>query len=82
VYEVTGRLSEKLSSENLPKLKPAGHQLVGMYGEGLAKTSRPVLELICSAELTSGGGIPRMPKKRSRMFWHATHVQEAGKIAP
>jgi len=55
VYEVIERPSERLSSENPPSLNLVGHQLIEVYKESLVKINHSVLELICAAELTSGG---------------------------
>jgi len=55
VYAITGRLSSKLSEEDLPKLNFVRQQLVEMYKKNLVKINHSVLELVCAAELIANG---------------------------
>ena len=55
VYEVTGRLSTRLSKEDLPKLNHVCQQLIDMYKKNLVKINHSVLELICAGNLIANG---------------------------
>lgn len=55
VYEITERLSSKISSEDQPKLNFVRQRLIEMYQKNLVKINHSVLELICAANLISHG---------------------------
>ncbi len=65
VYEVTDRLSNRLSQEDLPKLNYVRQQLIDMYQKNLVKINHSVLELICAANLISHGYAVEVEKKIS-----------------
>ena len=55
VYEITERLSSKISKDDTPKLNFVRQRLIEMYQENLVKINHSVLELICAANLISPG---------------------------
>ena len=55
VYEVTDRLSDHLSENDLPKLNYVRQQLIEMYQKNLVKINHSVLELICASNLIVRG---------------------------
>ncbi len=65
VYEVTDRLSENLSENNLPKLNYVRHQLIEMYQKNLVKINHSVLELICASNLIARGYAVEVEKQVS-----------------
>ncbi len=65
VYEVTDRLSSKLSEEDLPKLNFVSQQLIEMYKQNLVKINHSVLELICASELIANGYAVEVEKEIS-----------------
>ena len=65
VYDVTDRLSSKLSEEDLPKLNFVRQQLIEMYKQNLVKINHSVLELICASELIANGYAVEVEKKIS-----------------
>jgi len=65
VYDVTDRLSSKLSEEDLPKLNFVGQQLIEMYKKNLVKINHSVLELICASELIAKGYAVEVEKEIS-----------------
>ena len=65
VYDVTDRLSSKLSEEDLPKLNFVRQQLIEMYKQNLVKINHSVLELICASELIANGYAVEVEKEIS-----------------
>jgi hypothetical protein len=65
VYEVTDRLSDKLSQGDLPKLNYVRQQLIEMYQKNLVKINHSVLELICAANLIANGYAVEVEKQVS-----------------
>ncbi|PIW32975.1 MAG: hypothetical protein COW27_02315 [Nitrosopumilales archaeon CG15_BIG_FIL_POST_REV_8_21_14_020_37_12] len=65
VYEVTDRLSENLSSADLPKLNYVRQQLIDMYKKNLVKINHSVLELICASNLIARGYAVEVEKQVS-----------------
>ncbi len=55
VCEITNRLSENLSEDNLHKLNYVRQQLIEMYKKNLVKINHSVLELICASNLIARG---------------------------
>ena len=55
VYEITERLSSKISKDDIPKLNFVRQRLIEMYQENLVKINHSVLELICTTNLISHG---------------------------
>jgi len=65
VYEVTDRLSKRLSEEDLPKLNYVRQQLIDMYQKNLVKINHSVLELVCAANLIVHGYAVEVEKQIS-----------------
>ena len=65
VYEVTDRLSKRLSEEDLPKLNYVRQQLIDMYQKNLVKINHSVLELVCAANLIAHGYAVEVEKQIS-----------------
>ncbi len=65
VYEVTDRLANSLSQEDLPKLNYVRQQLIEMYKKNLVKINHSVLELICAANLIANGYAVEVEKQIS-----------------
>ena len=65
VNEVTGRLSKRLSEEDLPKLNYVRQQLIDMYQKNLVKINHSVLELVCAANLIAHGYAVEVEKQIS-----------------
>ncbi len=65
VFEVTDRLSNSLSQEDLPKLNYVRQQLIEMYQKNLVKINHSVLELICAANLIANGYAVEVEKQIS-----------------
>lgn len=65
VYEITERLSSKISQDDIPKLNFVRQRLIEMYQENLVKINHSVLELICAANLISHGYSVDVEKKIS-----------------
>ncbi len=68
VYEVTDRVANQLSSEDLPKLNFVCQQLVKMYQKNLVKINHSVLEIICAANLIANGYSVEVEKKISEIL--------------
>ena len=68
VNEVTSRLSEKLSEDDLPKLNYVRQQLIEMYKKNLVKINHSVLELICAANLIANGYAVEVEKQVSEIL--------------
>ncbi|HUT07158.1 MAG TPA: hypothetical protein VMW74_10805 [Nitrosopumilaceae archaeon] len=65
VYEVTDRLANNLSYEDLPKLNNVCQQLIEMYKKNLVKINHSVLELVCAANLIANGYLVEVEKQIS-----------------
>jgi hypothetical protein len=68
VFEVTDRLSNSLSQEDLPKLNYVRQQLIEMYQKNLVKINPSVLELICAANLIANGYAVEVEKQISNIL--------------
>lgn len=55
VYEITERLSNILSIDDMPKLNYVRQRLIDLYQKNLVKINHSILELICAANLISRG---------------------------
>ncbi len=55
VYEITQRLSNHLTKDDMPKLNYVRQRLIDLYQQNLVKINHSVLELICAANLISHG---------------------------
>jgi hypothetical protein len=55
VYEITQRLSNHLTEDDMPKLNYVRQRLIDLYQQNLVKINHSVLELICAANLISHG---------------------------
>ena len=65
VCEVTDRLANNLSYEDLPKLNNVCQQLIEMYKKNLVKINHSVLELVCAANLIANGYLVEVEKQIS-----------------
>jgi len=65
VCEVTDRLANNLSYEDLPKLNNVSQQLIEMYKKNLVKINHSVLELVCAANLIANGYLVEVEKQIS-----------------
>ena len=68
VYEITDRLSNGISTDNLPKLNFVRQRLIEMYKDNLVKINHSVLELICAANLISHGYSVDVEKRISEIL--------------
>jgi hypothetical protein len=55
VYAITDRLAIRLQKDDMPKLNYVRQRLIEMYQRNLVKINHSILELICAADLVSGG---------------------------
>ena len=55
VYEITEKLSQKLPTDDIPKLNYVRQRLIEMYQKNLVKINHSILELICASNLISKG---------------------------
>lgn len=65
VFEVTGKLSNKLSKDDLSKLNNVCQQLIEMYKKNLVKINHSVLELVCASDLIANGYAVEVEKQVS-----------------
>jgi len=68
VNQVTNKLSQKLSAEDLPKINYVRNQLIEMYKKNLVKINHSVLELICAADLIANGYSVEVEKQVSEIL--------------
>jgi len=78
VYDVTYRLSDKISEDDLPKLNLVRQQLIDMYKKNLVKINHSVLELICAANLIADGYTVEVEKQVSDILVCDLYAKKGG----
>jgi len=78
VNDMTKKLSEHLTENDLPKLNHVRQQLIGMYKKNLVKINHSVLELICANNLISRGYSVEVEKNISDILVCDIYAKKGG----
>ena len=78
VNNMTKKLSENLTENDLPKLNHVRQQLIGMYKKNLVKINHSILELICANNLISRGYSVEVEKNISDILVCDIYAKKGG----